>query len=173
MTNEVVSQGTSGDGRAQNVDALVAATLFIAVSSFELFNDELSYLIGRSPGEAFLKQGEELARSVDGVLDVHDLRAEYIKSGLGPCQLAHCGEAGYDHRRGRPNTEEVHERVQQGTGCRNCVVHVDPQKKQDVIMSFKNETRIDIMKKRVKGVCSNDSNDDFLNVGSIYDPGFL
>ncbi len=68
---------------------------------------------------------ESPARSVEGVLGVHDLRAEYI----GP-DTVHAGM----HivvRRGLPIeeadriAEEVRERMQRETGCRHCVIHVD------------------------------------------------
>lgn len=114
------------------IASLVVAVL-IGFNGVRLFKENLSYLIGRSPGEAFHKQVEELARSVDGVLGVHDLLAEYV----GP-DTVHAGlhivvKRGTTIEEADRIAELVHERVQKRTGCRYCVVHVDPQEEHDVI----------------------------------------
>lgn len=56
---------------------MVVATI-IAINAVGLFRDNLSFLLGRSPGPEFLARVEEVARSVEGVLDVRELRAEYV-----------------------------------------------------------------------------------------------
>ena len=53
------------------------ATL-IAASAIGLFRENASFPLGRSPGAAYLAQVEQQARSVPGVLEVRDLRLEYI-----------------------------------------------------------------------------------------------
>jgi divalent metal cation (Fe/Co/Zn/Cd) transporter len=68
---------------------------------------------------------ESLARSVEGVLGVHDLRAEYV----GPATV-HTGMH-ITVRRGLPIeeadriAEEVRERIHRETGCLYCVIHMD------------------------------------------------
>jgi divalent metal cation (Fe/Co/Zn/Cd) transporter len=62
---------------ADAIATIVVATV-IAVSAIGLFRDNLSFLLGRSPGPEYLARVEAEARSVEGVLGVHDLRAEYI-----------------------------------------------------------------------------------------------
>ena len=68
---------------------------------------------------------EDLARSVEGVLGVHDLRAEYV----GPHTI-HAGMH-IKVRRGLPVeeagriAEEVRQRVHQGTDSGYCVIHVN------------------------------------------------
>ncbi|MDW7678830.1 MAG: cation diffusion facilitator family transporter [Bacillota bacterium] len=113
--------------------ASLAVAVLIGFSGMRLFKENLSFLIGRSPGKAFLKQVADLARSVDGVLDVHDLRAEYI----GP-DTVHTGmhivvKRGMPIEEADRIVEAVHERVQQGTGCRYCVIRVDPAEETEVI----------------------------------------
>jgi len=50
----------------------------LAHNGVRLFLENLSFLLGWSPVREFLSRIEGLARSVPGVLAVHDLRAEYI-----------------------------------------------------------------------------------------------
>ena len=67
-----------------------------------------------------------VAKSVEGVLGIHDFRAEYV----GP-NMVHTGFH-IEVTRGTPVEEadriahEVEEKVGQETGCRHCVIHVDP-----------------------------------------------
>lgn len=107
------------------IAAMVVATI-IAINALGLFRDNLSFLLGRSPGPEFLARVQEVARSVDGVLDVRELRAEYI----GP-DVVHAGlhlvlprdlpvvEA---HR----IAETVRARVHEETDGQYCVIQVEP-----------------------------------------------
>ncbi len=108
--------------------AAIAVATIIAANAVGLFRDNASMLLGRSPGREYLDRVAAIARSVPGVLGVHELRAEYI----GP-DTVHAGM----HvvvRRGLPVEEaeriamEVQTRVEEATGCRHCLVHVDPEK---------------------------------------------
>ncbi len=106
--------------------AIVVATI-IAINAVGLFRENLSMLIGRSPGPKFIQEVEQRAYSVAGVLDVHKVQAEYI----GP-EAMHI----VLHIRVDPQTpvieanriaEEVERRVQQSeTNPDFCTVHVDP-----------------------------------------------
>ncbi len=109
---------------ADPIATIVIATI-IAYNAVGLFRENLCFLIGRSPGTEFLATVESLARSVEGVLGVHDLRAEYV----GP-DTVHTGM----HIDVQPGTvieeadriaEEVRERIRRETGCLYCVIHVD------------------------------------------------
>jgi cation diffusion facilitator family transporter len=110
---------------ADPIATIVVATI-IAINGIRLFLENLSVLVGRSPGPAFLAKVETLARSVNGVLGIHELRAEYI----GPDTV----RAGMhiEVQRGLPIEEadriadEVRDRVHQATGCRYCTIHMDP-----------------------------------------------
>ncbi len=110
---------------ADPIAAIVVATI-IAVNAIGLLRENFSILVGRSPGPEALAQVERLARSVDGVRGVHELRAEYI----GP-ETVRAGMH-IEVPRGLPIeeadrlAEEVRQRVHQATGCKYCVIHVDP-----------------------------------------------
>jgi cation diffusion facilitator family transporter len=121
-----------GQPLADPIAAIVVATV-IAVNAIGLFRENLCFLLGRSPGPEFLAKVESLARSVEGVLGVHGLRAEYV----GP-DTVHAGMH-IEVRRGLPIeeadriAEEVRERVHVETGCRYCVIHVDAIETEEAI----------------------------------------
>jgi len=98
----------------------------IALSGIYLFKDNVHYLVGRAPGGEFVKKVETTAKSVKGVLGVHDLKAEYV----GP-DTVHV-DFHIEVAKGTPIEEadrishEVDEKVSLETGCQHCVIHVDP-----------------------------------------------
>jgi len=100
----------------------------IALGGVYLFKDNVHYLVGRAPSREFLEKVESTAKSVQGVLGVHDLKAEYV----GP-NVVHTGFH-IEVARGTPIeeadriAEEVQKKVSHETGCRHCVIHVDPAK---------------------------------------------
>jgi ferrous-iron efflux pump FieF len=112
--------------------AAIAVATIIAFNAVKLFRENLSMLIGRSPGNEYIKQVKTLALSVPGVQEVHAVRAEYI----GP-QEVHV----ILHIRVDPRTpvveanriaELVEKRVYQTeTNPDYCTVHVDPGKEVD------------------------------------------
>jgi hypothetical protein len=65
----------AGLGIVLIVASILVATI-IAYNGLKLFLENLSFLLGRSPGPKYLGRLESLARSVPGVVGVHDLRAE-------------------------------------------------------------------------------------------------
>lgn len=100
---------------ADPIAAIVVATI-IAINGIRLVLENLSVLIGRSPGAAFLAKVEILARSVNGVLGIHELRAGMhieVQRGL-PIEEADC------------IADEVRDKVHQAPGCRYCTIHRDP-----------------------------------------------
>ncbi len=119
-----------GEPLADPIAAIVVATI-IAVNAIGLFRENLSFLVGRSPGPEYLSRIESIARSVPGVLGVHDMRAEYI----GP-ETVHA-DMHIEVRRGLPIedaeviAEEVTDRVHAGANGGFCMVHVDPAKLED------------------------------------------
>ncbi|HKZ93535.1 MAG TPA: cation diffusion facilitator family transporter [Candidatus Bathyarchaeia archaeon] len=98
----------------------------IASSGIYLFKDNVHYLVGRAPSREFMEKIESTAKSVKGVLGVHDLKAEYV----GP-NMVHTGFH-IEVARGTPIeeadriAEEVQDKVSHETGCKHCVIHVDP-----------------------------------------------
>jgi cation diffusion facilitator family transporter len=62
---------------ADPVAAIVVATI-IAVNAVKLFRENASCLLGKAPPEEFMDKLKSMALSVPGVVDAHDLRAEYV-----------------------------------------------------------------------------------------------
>lgn len=106
--------------------ASIAVATIIAYNGFKLFLENWGLLLGRSPGPEYLARIERLARSVPGVLGVHDLRAEFI----GP-DVVHAGMH-IEVQRGTPIeeadriAEEVQKRIHEGSEEGFCTIHVDP-----------------------------------------------
>src|SRR5512142_2943353 len=115
-----------GQPLADPVASIVVATI-IAYNGIRLFVENFTFLIGRSPGKAFLSEMERQARSVPGVLGVHDLRAEYI----GP-HTVHAG-LHVEVARGLPIeeadriAEQVHEEIHRHQEPGFCVIKVDAE----------------------------------------------
>ncbi|MDH7595266.1 MAG: cation diffusion facilitator family transporter [Candidatus Bathyarchaeia archaeon] len=106
--------------------ASIIVAAVIVFSGIYLFKDNVHCLVGRTPSKEFMEKIESTAKSVEGVLGVHDLRAEYV----GP-NVIHTGF----HIEVAKNTpieeadhiaEEVKEKISHETGCQHCVIHVDP-----------------------------------------------
>ena len=115
----------SGRPIADPFAAIVVATI-IAINAVGLLRENFSVLLGRSPGPEVLAKVEGLARSVDGVLGVHELRAEYIGPDTVRAGLHIEVERGLPIEEADRLAEEVRRRVHQATGCRYCVIHMDP-----------------------------------------------
>lgn len=109
---------------ADPIASLVVATI-IAWNAIKLFRENASFLLGRAPGPDFQARVEHEARSVPGVLGVHDYRAEYV----GP-DVVHAGMH-IEVARGLPIeeadriAEDVKRRIHEGTDAGYCVIHVD------------------------------------------------
>jgi len=106
--------------------ASIFVAAVIALGGIYLLKDNVHFLIGRAPDRQFVEKLGATARSVEGVLGVHDLKAEYV----GP-NIIHAGFH-IEVVRGTPVeeadriAEEVKQRVSHETGCQHCVIHVDP-----------------------------------------------
>ena len=89
-----------------------------------LLCENASFLLGRSPGAAFLKRVEQAALSVPGVLGVHELRGEYIGPEMLHLEMhitvALCTPIEEAHK----IATEVRERVNQEGCCDSCIIHV-------------------------------------------------
>jgi len=110
---------------ADPLASTIVATV-IAFSGVYLFKDNVHYLVGRAPSRQFMEKVELIAKSVKGVLGVHDLKAEYV----GP-DIVHTGfhikvAKGTPIEEADRIAEEVKEKVSRETSCQHCVIHVDP-----------------------------------------------
>ena len=121
-----------GRSLADPIAAINVATI-IAVNGIRLFLENLSVLVGRSPGPAFLARVERLARSVPGVSGIHELRAEYIGPDTVRAGMHIEVPRGLSIEAADRIADEVRQKVHQATGCRYCVIHVDPAKAEDTV----------------------------------------
>jgi cation diffusion facilitator family transporter len=110
---------------ADPLAAIVVATI-IAVNAIRLFQENSSFLMGRSPEPEFLAKVESLARSVPGVLDVRDLRAEYVGPNTVQGGMRIVVQRGLPIEEADRIAEEVKKQVHQCTESSYCVIHVDP-----------------------------------------------
>ena len=109
---------------ADPIASIVVATI-IAVNAIGLFRENLSFLLGRSPGKEFLAEVEREARSVPGVLGVHDLRAEFIGPGVVHAGMHIVVPRGTPIEEAARIADEVDARVHHGAQHGFCVIHVD------------------------------------------------
>ena len=58
--------------------AAIAVAAIIGVNAVKLFGENASYLLGKAPPEEFFDKLRSLTLSVPGVLDAHDIKAEYV-----------------------------------------------------------------------------------------------
>ncbi len=113
-----------GEFIADPIASIVVATI-IAYNAVGLFRENMSFLLGRSPGQEYIRKIENITRSVEGVMGVHDLRAEYI----GP-DAVHVGMH-IEVRKGMPIeeadriSEKVREKVHKEVKGGYCVIHLD------------------------------------------------
>lgn len=116
---------------ADPIASVVVATV-ITYNGIKLFVENFHFLLGQSPGVEFLAKLEVTARSVPGVLGVHDVRAEYI----GP-DMVHAG-LHIEVQRGMPIeeaariAEEVEQRVHGNNRAGFCVIQVEPAAKEQI-----------------------------------------
>ena len=110
---------------ADPISTIIVATI-IAINAAILFVENLSFLLGRSPGTEILAKFTEVARSVPGVIDVHDLRAEYIGPDTIHADLHIRVKRGQTIEDAHGIADEVYRKVEKEAGCPYCVIHIDP-----------------------------------------------
>lgn len=98
----------------------------IAVVGLYLLKDNFDYLLGRSPGREFMDKVEVAAKSIAGVLSVHDLRAEYVGPNIinATFHIDLAKETSVEEA--ARILREVKEKVSQMVACQYCIVQVDP-----------------------------------------------
>jgi cation diffusion facilitator family transporter len=103
--------------------------IIMAFTGIKLFIENAQFLIGKAPPQEFLDRITVAAMSVNGVLRVHDLKADYV----GP-NMVYTGFH-INIANGTPIevadsiAEEVQARVHKEPGCQFCIIHVDPEDK--------------------------------------------
>lgn len=116
---------TLGFPLADPIASLAVATI-ICLNGIGLLRENLSYLVGRSPGPEALQKVELVALATAGVVAVHELRAEYI----GPdavLAVLHINIArGTSIEDADEIAKDVSQRLRTEAGCTDVTVHVDP-----------------------------------------------
>jgi cation diffusion facilitator family transporter len=106
--------------------ASVFVGILIAVGGIFLFRDNVSYLIGKSPDRALLDKIAGAARSVEGVQNIHNLRAEYSGPGFIRAGIHIEVASGMSIDEADRLAHEVERRIYQESGCQYCVIQVHP-----------------------------------------------
>jgi len=117
----------AGYPSADPIAALVVATI-IGVNGINLFRENLSYLVGRSPGAAVMAQIEATVRSVEGVKDIHRFRAQMIGPDAVHAELHISVPRGISIEEADDIGKEVTRRVFADTPCTDFAIHVDPER---------------------------------------------
>lgn len=120
-----------GEPLADPIATIAVATL-IAFNALGLLRENAGFLLGRSPGPEFLARVTGVARGVPGVLDVHDLRAEYIGPETVRASMHILVPRGMAVEDADGIAEDVQARVQAIAGCAYCIVHLDASAAEDV-----------------------------------------
>ena len=113
-----------GYGWADPVASIIVGIVII-IGGALLFRDNMQYLLGRGPEKVVLDSFRSTALSVDGVLGVHDLRAEYVGSGILHADFHIEVDAGTSIVRANEIAGQVQSRLEKETDCSYCNVHVD------------------------------------------------
>jgi hypothetical protein len=97
-----------------------------ALIAITLFRENLSFLLGRSPGPKVLGVRGASRRSVEGILDVRELRAEYVRLGVVHAGLHLVVSPDVSVEKAHRMTETVRHRVHKETDGHYCLIQVEP-----------------------------------------------
>ncbi len=115
-----------GQPLADPLAAILVATI-IAVNGIGLFRENLSYLLGRSPGKDYLDRVRAMALGVKGVRGVHDLRAEVVGPGQTNVVLHILVPKHITVEKSDAIVAEVHRRVLSTVEPGYCVIHAESE----------------------------------------------
>lgn len=111
---------------ADPLAAVVVATI-IAYNGVRLFRENLDILLGRAPSREYLEVIARAARSVDGVLDVHGIRAEIVGPGTVHAGLHITVPRGTTVEDGQRIAERVRRRIHEGVDAGYCFIQIEAQ----------------------------------------------
>lgn len=112
---------------ADPLAALVVATI-IAINGAGLFRENLSFLVGRTPGDEEMRKLEACIRAVPGVRDLHRLRAQLIGPETIHAEVHINVPRGISIEEADDIGKEVTRRVREELGCHQLAIHVDPER---------------------------------------------
>lgn len=111
-------------------DALASLIIgaIIAIIGANLFKENVHNLVGKTPGKDFLDKVRSAAMSVEGVIGVHDLKAEYVGPNMvhADFHIEVAGNIPVDDA--ELIIKRVEQRVTAEGGCQHCSIHLEPAK---------------------------------------------
>jgi ferrous-iron efflux pump FieF len=116
-----------GQPLADPLAAILVATI-IAFNGIKLFRENLSFLLGRSPGKEFIDNIRRTALDVPGVRGVHNLRAEIVGNGKTHVVMHILVPKGITIEQADAIAAEVHKRIHLSERLGYCVIHAESEK---------------------------------------------
>jgi cation diffusion facilitator family transporter len=107
--------------------ASIAVALVIAFNGIKLFRENLSFLLGRSPGKEYLDRVRATALGVKGVRGVHDMRAEVVGTGQTNVVMHILVPKHITVEKADAIVAEVHQRVLSTVEPGYCVIHAESE----------------------------------------------
>jgi len=107
--------------------ATIIVAIIIAINAAGLFRENSSLLMGRSPGPAFMKRLEKEALSVEGVIKLHRLKAEFIGPGTIRAEMHIVVKRGMLIEDADLIAKKVRERLCKFVERDHCLIHVDAE----------------------------------------------
>jgi cation diffusion facilitator family transporter len=111
---------------ADPLAALLVAVI-IAINGIGLFRENLSFLLGRSPGKEYLERVRATALGVRGVRSVHDLRAEVVGTGQTHVVMHILVPKHITVEKADAIVAEVHRRILTSVEPGYCVIHAESE----------------------------------------------
>lgn len=100
----------------------------IAAIGVNLFKENVHYLIGKAPGKDFFDKVQSSAMSVDGVIGIHDLKAEYVGPNMVHADF-HIEVAGNISVQDTDIiVKSVEKKVLLESSCQYCSIHLEPSR---------------------------------------------
>jgi ferrous-iron efflux pump FieF len=110
---------------ADPISAIVVATI-IVVNGAGLFRENLSMLLGRSPGPQSVARLSQVASKVQGVLRVSEIKAQVLGEDSVEVHLSIEVRPELTIEQAHKIADEVDTAVRSSTDCSYCMVHVNP-----------------------------------------------
>lgn len=105
--------------------ASIAVATIIAINAIGLFRENLSFLIGKSPGKEFLDKISNLAMGVAGVINIHNIKAEYVGPDEVHADMHILVERGIPVEDADLIMRKVREKIQSSVNVKYCSIHLD------------------------------------------------
>lgn len=111
-------------------DALASLVIgiVIALIGANIFRENVHYLVGKAPDKDFLDKVQSAAMSVNGVIGIHDLKAEYVGPNIVHADFHIEVRGNISVKNADIIIKIVEEKVSAESGCQHCSIHLEPSK---------------------------------------------